>query len=224
MAGGTRTTRSRRGKRPRRDGPEEVRPENLRAADVSENTAEVEPFREEPETSSRETSGEGPSAAGPSGRALIEALHGIADPVVTREGYELVDLELASDRAGPIVRLYIDTVPPGDETRGVSIDDCSHVSRRVGEALDARDPVAGEYRLEVSSPGIFRPLTKPEHYDRAVGSRVKVRTHEKLDGRRVFIGTLRGRTEQVLELEVDGRPYEVPLSEVSRANLEPLFD
>lgn len=154
----------------------------------------------------------------------IERLWSIAEPVVEREGYELIDLELANDRSGAIVRLYVDTIPPSDASRGVTIDDCTHVSRRVGAVLDEVDPIQGEYRLEVSSPGLFRPLTKPEHFERALGSRVKVKTYEKLDGRRVFIGELRARAEDRLRVSVDGRELEVPLAQVARANLEPLLD
>lgn len=154
----------------------------------------------------------------------VERLWSIVEPVVEREGYELVELELSSDRQGAIVRLYVDTIPPSDATRGVTIEDCTHVSRRVGEALDASEPVEGEYRLEVSSPGLFRPLTKPEHFERALGERVRVKTHEKLDGRRVFIGLLRRRAEDRLAVDVDGAVLEVPLAQVARANLEPLLD
>lgn len=145
------------------------------------------------------------------------------DAVVTAEGYELVDLQLASDRGGAIVRLFVDTVPPSDAARGVSIEDCTHVSRRVGAALDADDPMPGEYRLEVSSPGLFRPLTKPEHFERALGERVKVKTFERLGDRKVFIGTLTSADEERLVVAVDGTDFEVPLASIAKANLEPLI-
>jgi ribosome maturation factor RimP len=154
----------------------------------------------------------------------VEALWALVEPVVEREGYELVDLELATDRAGAIVRLYVDTVPPSDASRGVSIEDCTHVSRRVGEVLDEADPIEGGYRLEVSSPGLFRPLTKPEHFERALGARVKVKTREKLGGRRVFVGQLRRRAGDRLQVDVDGQDFEVPIAQVAKANLEPLLD
>lgn len=162
--------------------------------------------------------------AGKTSQALVETLKRVVEPTVEREGYELVDLELAGDRKGPIVRLYIDTVPPSTETQSVSIDDCTHVSRCVSAILDETDPVTGEYRLEVSSPGIYRPLTKPEHFARALGARVRIKTYEKIDGRRVFIGTLREQTETCLQVEVDGQPFEVPTAQVAKANLEPVFD
>lgn len=157
------------------------------------------------------------------GQELIEELRAIVDPIVVDEGYELVDVELASDRGGTIVRLYVDTIPPSDPSRGVSIEDCTHVSRTVGPLLDEADPMPGEYRLEVSSPGLFRPLTKREHFERAVGARVRVKTHDKLDGRRVFVGNLRSQTESGLRVEVDGEEYDVPLASIAKANLDPLL-
>ncbi|MEO1232110.1 MAG: ribosome maturation factor RimP [Myxococcota bacterium] len=153
-----------------------------------------------------------------------DALRALIEPVVTQAGYELVELEMASDRGQAIVRLYVDTVPPSDEAHGVSIEHCTHVSRRVSEKLDETDPIAGEYRLEVSSPGIFRPLTKPEHFERALGARVRVKTHGKLDGRRVFVGQLHEASPDRLAVDVDGQHFEIPTAEVARANLEPLLD
>lgn len=146
------------------------------------------------------------------------------EPVVETEGYELVELELVSDAGGAIVRLYVDTVPPSTEARGVSIEDCTRVSRRVSELLDETEVVpGGEYRLEVSSPGVFRPLTKPEHFERSIGARVRVKTHEKVGGRRVFVGTLHELSPDRLVVEVDGTPFEVPRATVAKANLEPVL-
>lgn len=155
---------------------------------------------------------------------LRNALRGLIDPVVAREGYELVELEMSSDRGEVIVRLYVDTVPPSSEAHGVSIEDCTRVSRQVSEMLDVSDPMEGEYRLEVSSPGVFRPLTKPEHFERVLGARVRVKTHEKLDGRRVFVGELLASSLDRLDVEVDGQRFEIPTMAVAKANLEPMLD
>ncbi len=145
----------------------------------------------------------------------------LAEPVATREGYELVEVEYVMDRGRPVVRLYIDTIPPGDDQRGVTVDDCAVISRRVGEALDAEDPVAGEYSLEVSSPGLYRPLTKVAHYQRVLGQRVKVKTYEKLEGRKVFTGELLDANEERITVKVDGVSYPIALEDVAKANLEP---
>lgn len=158
-------------------------------------------------------------------------------PIVEEAGYELVAVELGSEQGSPVVRLFIDTVPPSFPVPagkkptevGVLVDDCAFVSRRVSAWLDeemeaGRDPLPGSYRLEVSSPGLFRPLTKPAHFVGAVGERVRVRTREKLEGRRVFVGTLVAAEEGILTVDVDGTRFAVPLDALARANLEPLLD
>jgi ribosome maturation factor RimP len=95
----------------------------------------------------------------------------------------------------------------------------------VSDVLDVEDVVPGEYNLEVSSPGLFRPLTKAAHFERAVGERIKVKTYEKQDGRRVFTGILEARDEDRLVVRVDdGQTFEIPLGSVAKANLEPHLD
>lgn len=143
--------------------------------------------------------------------------------VVTREGFELLDIELAADRGRAILRIYIDTVPPGTKERGVTVEHCQHVSRILGDLLDVEDLIDGEYNLEVSSPGIFRPLTKPEHFERAIGERIKVKTYEKIDGRKVFTGILKSKSESELLIEIDGKDFTVQSERIAKANLEPLL-
>ncbi|MCK6549263.1 ribosome maturation factor RimP [Myxococcota bacterium] len=166
--------------------------------------------------------------AGPKsdGRERVERVKNAIAELIAREGFELVELELVTERGMQILRLYIDTVPPGTKEHGVTVDHCSLVSRVVGQLLDENeDLITGEYNLEVSSPGIFRPLTKLEHYERALGERVKVKTYEKLDGRKVFTGTLKGIEKETatLRLEIDGREHSVPIKSVAKANLEPVL-
>jgi ribosome maturation factor RimP len=156
-------------------------------------------------------------------KARLDRVRDLVGRVVAREGFELVDVELVSDRGRAILRLYIDTVPPGTKERGVTVDHCSHVSRVVGDLLDVEDVIDGEYSLEVSSPGLFRPLTKPEHYERALGERIKVKTFEKLDGRKVFVGVLRRHEKGLLTIDVDGSEFNVPVDRVAKANLEPVL-
>ncbi len=143
--------------------------------------------------------------------------------VVTREGFELLDIELAADRGRSILRIYIDTVPPGNKERGVTVDHCQHVSRILSDLLDVEDLFDAEYNLEVSSPGIFRPLTKPEHFERSIGERIKVKTYEKIDGRKVFTGILKAKSDAELLIEIDGKDFSVPSERVAKANLEPLL-
>lgn len=154
-------------------------------------------------------------------QAVIE----LVDPLVALEGFELVDVEFIVARGKPILRLFIDTVPPGTPERGVSVEDCSQVSRLVSDVLDVEDVVPGEYTLEVSSPGLFRPLTKPEHYARSLGERIKVKTYEKIEGRKTFTGRLDERDEQGVVVTVDdGTRFHIPVVAIAKANLEPQFD
>ena len=156
---------------------------------------------------------------------IRDAVRGLVEKLLEREGYELLETEYVMDRGRPILRLYVDTIPPSTEGRGVSVEDCTHVSRWVSDVLDVEDVVPGEYNLEVSSPGLFRPLTKAAHFERAVGERIKVKTYEKQDGRRVFTGILEARDEDRLVVRVDdGQTFEIPLGSVAKANLEPHLD
>jgi ribosome maturation factor RimP len=149
----------------------------------------------------------------------------ILEPVIAGEGYELVDAEYVMARGRPILRLFIDTVPPGTPDRGVTVEDCSHVSRLVSDLLDVEDVVPGEYTLEVSSPGLFRPLTKPEHFERATGERVKVKTYEKIEGRKTFTGRLEKRDDETVEVTIDdGTCFRIPTLVIAKANLEPQLD
>ena len=156
-------------------------------------------------------------------REQAQRIRSLCEGVIAREGYELVDVELASERGRQILRMFIDTVPPGTSERGVGVDDCARVSRMVGDILEVDETLGAAYTLEVSSPGLFRPLTKPEHYDRVVGERVKVKTFAKHEGRKVFTGILKGLQEGMVSVDVDGAVYSVPLEGVSKANLEPLL-
>lgn len=157
-------------------------------------------------------------------KKTVERVKALLEPVMDREGYELLEVEHLSERGRMVLRLYIDTVPPGTKERGVSVEDCTFVSRLVGDILDVEDVVDGNYNLEVSSPGLFRPLTKPVHFDRVVGERVRVKTYEKIEGRRAFTGTLESREGQTLNVVVDGQPYALALDNIAKANLEPELD
>jgi len=153
-------------------------------------------------------------------KRIVERVKSLAEPVVEREGYELIDVEVGTDYGRSILRLYIDS----NDSKGVTVEDCSHVSRIVGDLLDVEEPIEGAFNLEVSSPGLFRPLTKPAHFDRAIGERVKVKTFQKHEDRRVFTGVLKAHDEGHLLLEVDGREYRLSLRDVAKANLEPALE
>ncbi len=155
-------------------------------------------------------------------KRVVERVKALVDPVVEREGYELVDVELGTDHGRAVLRLYIDLKDSG--AGAVNVDDCSHVSRIVGDLLDVEEVMEGAFNLEVSSPGLYRPLTKPAHFDRAVGERVKVKTFDKHEDRRVFTGVLRAHADGQLLMDVDGREYRLSLKDVAKANLEPALE
>ena len=137
-------------------------------------------------------------------------------PVVEKMGYELLGTEYQGSRGSGTLRLYIDS------PEGITLDDCEAVSFQVSGVLDVEDPIPGRYSLEVSSPGLDRPLFKPEHFERFAGQRAKLRTDQPRDGQRNFRGTLRGMRgdDVVLELE-EGEEVALPLEDIERARLVP---
>ena len=159
--------------------------------------------------------------SGSATQAILKTVRDRVDKIVAHEGYELVEVELVPRPGRCTLRLFIDTVPPGTRERGVTVDDCTHVSRIVSDLLDAEDLIEGQYDLEVSSPGIYRPLTKPAHFERAVGDRVKVKTYEKIGDRRVFTGVLLEHAAGRLVLDLGTERVELALDQVARANLQP---
>jgi ribosome maturation factor RimP len=149
------------------------------------------------------------------GRMLRDMLTGLIRPVVEELGYELWELEYSPRRGHALVRLYVDSED------GITLDDCERVSRAVSELLDDADPVPGQYTLEVSSPGIDRPLSQPEHFAAYVGETVSVELREPLEGRRRFKGPLRAAGPDSIEVEVDGRGHVLPLAGIRKAQLAP---
>ncbi len=149
-------------------------------------------------------------------KALIESVERLAKPIVEEFGLELVEAEFATERGHKVLRLYIER-PEGS----VTLDDCVAVSREFGTALDVEDIVPGRYSLEVSSPGLDRPLKRPEDYKKAVGKRIKIKTTEPIDGRRNFKATLDAFDGKVLFIvDSEGRRFEIELAAVEKARLE----
>ncbi len=140
---------------------------------------------------------------------LIELI----EPLVESKGFELVKLNYRPGKQGKL-DLYI------DREGGVTIDHCELISNAVSDLLDYHDPIAHAYTLEVSSPGLERPLTKKIHFERFEGEKAKVKTSEEIEGRKNFSGTLAGTREEsiIIALE-EGRDVEIPLALIARANL-----
>lgn len=143
---------------------------------------------------------------------VIEAI----EPLLARQGYELVLLEYVPRNR--VLRLFI------DRPNGVTLDDCSGVSRLVGDMLDAEghsDRIPGRYHLEVSSPGLDRPLVKPGHFQRFVGRKVKLATHVPLHGRRNYQGTLVAADELEVRMDIDGENHVIRYDQIANARLVP---
>ena len=145
---------------------------------------------------------------------------GIALPILESLGMELVDIEFARVGRNSVLRLFI------DKQGGVTLDDCADVSRELSAILDVEDVIPGHFSLEVSSPGLDRPLKKPADYERFVGSLVKVCTYEALpddDGnkRKTFIGRLVGLVDGNVAMKLsEGQSASIPLEKIAKANLE----
>ena len=141
-----------------------------------------------------------------------DALAELLRPVVEAQGCELWELEWVPGRNG-MLRLYLDA------EAGITVDDCERVSRAVSEVLDREDPIPGEYTLEVSSPGLERPLRSAEQFARYVGETVFVELAAPQDGRRRYKGRLLAAGEATIEVEVDGHSYGLPVLGIRKAHL-----
>lgn len=137
---------------------------------------------------------------------------------VEDEGFELVGVEMAQAGRSPLLRVYVDR--PG----GVTLSDCAFISRRVGVLLEVEDFIPGSYTLEVSSPGLERPLFSETDYRRFRGREIRLQTVEKIEGRRNFTGRLEDFSGGVVQLDCDGQIVLVPLNRVKKANLVYRFD
>lgn len=147
----------------------------------------------------------------------VDELKLLLEPAIEKLGYELVDLEVSVGRRDGLVRLFI------DRPAGIGLDDCETVSRQVSALLDVEDPIPGHYNLEVSSPGLDRPLTKREHFERFAGEDVRIRLRAPIDGRRNFRGALAAVEEDSIDVVVDGQSHRLPLADIASARLVPEY-
>ncbi len=154
-------------------------------------------------------------------------LHQLIEPVVTTMGYELVGIEQGGQGHRRVLRLFIDS------PTGVTLGDCSRVSHQVGGVLEVEDPIPGAYILEVSSPGIERPLFEVRDFERFAGRKVQVKlspamvpedkdpSTNPLVGRRKVVGVLRGVQDGNIVVEEQGHGLVLPLERIEKANLIP---
>ncbi|WP_375766975.1 ribosome maturation factor RimP [Archangium gephyra] len=142
----------------------------------------------------------------------------VLEPIVAGEGLELLEVEFLREREGWILRLFIDK--PGGR---VGLDECSQVSRAVDTVLDVEDIVPHEYNLEVSSPGVNRPLKKPVHFERVKGQKIKVKTFGPIGEppRKNFTGTLTEVAADAIAVDVEGAGnFRISFKDIAKANLE----
>ena len=148
----------------------------------------------------------------------LEQLQAMLAPVVESLGYECWGVEFISQGRHSLLRVYI------DHANGILVDDCEAVSRQVSAVLDVEDPISSEYTLEVSSPGMDRPLFTLEQFAKHVGEQVKIKLRSPFDGRRKFQGLLRGVEDQDVVVLVDDHEFLLPIDLIDKANIIPRFD
>jgi len=139
----------------------------------------------------------------------------IAEPIIESMGMELVDVEYRREQHGWVLRFYIDK--PG----GVTLDDCSEVSREVGVAIEVEEMIEQRYNLEVSSPGLTRPLKKPSDFERFAGSYAKLKFYGAIDGRKTVVGTIKSADGEEIIFSLDDKEdITVNFGDIAKANLE----
>ena len=144
-----------------------------------------------------------------------EHLLELIEPVVEGLGYECVGIEYNSHPKHGFLRIFIDA------EQGVGMEDCTKVSHQVSGVLDVEDPISGEYNLEVSSPGMDRPLFKLKQFEQFIGHTVQVNLFKPVGGRRNITGLIEEVEGNDVYLQQDGQVYKVPFQAMSKARLEP---
>ena len=150
--------------------------------------------------------------------AKVDKLSDMLRPAAEALGYEFLGVEYIGQGKHTILRIYI------DHENGINVDDCASVSHQVSGILEVEDPIASQYTLEVSSPGMDRPLFTMAHFSQFVGNEIQVRCHVGVDGRRKFKGKLLSASEEQLVIEVDNQTFELEFGDIDKANLVATFD
>lgn len=145
---------------------------------------------------------------------LEKRVEALIQPTLEAMGYEVVRVLLSGKRS-PTLQIMAEPANGGPMT----VDDCAEISRAVSAVLDVEDPIEGAYQLEVSSPGLDRPLTRPRDFERYAGFEARIETQRLIDGRKRFKGRLDGLDGDEVLIEAEGTPFRIPLAEVHRAKL-----
>lgn len=149
-------------------------------------------------------------------------IESLVTPIVEAMGYMVWHIDLHKVQRKTLVRIYVDVLP-SDSRKSISVDDCSNISRQISAVFDIEEPILGSYILEVSSPGLNRQLFTFEHYQRYIGSMVRVILHQPLEGtterQQVFTGKIQGICNNTLKLGVSDHSVDIDLLNVKKANL-----
>ena len=137
------------------------------------------------------------------------------EPVITALGYEMLGIEYFKQKDGSLLRLYIDS------DAGITLDDCTRVNHQVIGVLDVHDPIKERYHLEISSPGLDRPLFTLKQFQRFLGQQVKIKLREKIDERRKFTGVIKAIEETAVLVSEEGIDYLIPADVIDSAHLVP---
>lgn len=148
----------------------------------------------------------------------VQKLNELIQPLVEDLGYEFIGLEYNSNPKHAVLRIYIDT------EKGVGIEDCEKVSRETAALLDVKDPIRSQYNLEVSSPGLDRPLFTPVHFKEFTGAIAQINLFAPLDGRRKFSGAILSAGEDSVSIEQDGVEVTLDYDNIAKARLVPDYE
>ncbi|MCR8656293.1 ribosome maturation factor RimP [Paenibacillus endoradicis] len=149
--------------------------------------------------------------------AINTAIEAMVSPFLNENGFELVDIEYIKEGSNWFLRIFV------DKEGGIDIDECVRISEYVSEQLDTHEPIAGAYFLEVSSPGVERPLKKPKDVQKSIGKNVFVTTYEPVDGMKEFEGQLIAFDGEELTVRVGKKEHTVPYAKVASARLAIIF-
>jgi ribosome maturation factor RimP len=147
-------------------------------------------------------------------KEIVDRVREIIGPILFDEGMEWVDIEYRRESRGWVLRLYL------DKEGGITLEDCAKVSREIGRILDIEDVIQTPYTLEVSSPGITRSLKTEKDFRAHLNRLIKLKTIDPIENRRQFKGKLLEVSENRIEIEIEGEVFQIPLSNVAKANLE----
>ena len=144
---------------------------------------------------------------------VFQLISPLFEPQAPLAAYELIDVEYKKEGANWYLRVFL------DKDKGITLDDCQHANRYIEDILDTKDPIPTSYFLEVSSPGIERPLKKESDFMRFSGQMVRIKTYAPFDGKKEFVGKLKELKEQQLIIYIDSNETKIPYDMVASVNL-----